>query len=1242
MNYLKKKINKAKLANKNHDDDDVYDYIPAVPLHPSELARKEALEAAELNGLSEEEKQARLEAKRQLLEDKKRQQEEAKKGQEAWKFFEQLNLRVTDTVTKSQSVIDNLKDSTTADELIKAAEEELGFAVADSDEEEPQKGATFSKGAWVAFAEGSGIDDDIKSPVAEAIKSPITPQVPLSNTILEPEEVIPDEELLSGFIPNSTYTPPEVEEGDDPFDTSYVSVSVVEAKQAARLIASSSSTLETNKPQASSNTDSSNLSVTVNGSDKEYTLINTVNLDLESLDVKKPSPDLPTTPAVNLPPGSPVPDPDFDPDIADLYLQQTSKKIHHVSRYGSTTSLASILSNPFLNEDFTDDYNTGGQSNISSGAATPTKRRGSTNPFEEPSSEEEEPPGDQATAIAALTADFCSAIESNEEEKVMADKTSVETESPVPDVKQEEVEESSIRTDPPPPPPSTEPFDPFATISDDTHEPEGSDHQHTHLNPAKLPDYPSDVSDTEDPELARVTEVSCEDKVGDEVPEDEVVVETKVERRRSSAFKDKDSPSKRSSASSLEVNNRRGSKPFDPFQQVDEAVTPVVEERDGRSFEPRSEDETEQKEESKKSEEDIANPESGIVNEAFEDYPPPDKEEINYDEDIFPAPKEMEVPDFSDPNIDPFDTSTFSFDKVADAVGVTDGEVFDEFSSRFDKTTGKGGNASLDAFSSPLPQRKGVKEGDGFDSGFDPFSGVRPPTSTPIKMKKEDSKDSFSDDDEEEHFKIVIKAKMRDPVKSSGGDLPVPLLPPPPKTPVKTREKAEFDEYDFINRKLAKKEERDREAAEAERTFNETLAADREKRLAEQSAIPALGESAVKRTDSQDSASTPLYDEDVSQPLEDFPPRYQGQGWEMFIRYPAKKKLTGNRFWKKIFVRVSENSVVQLFNTKEDTDPFQELPLQPSYSLSEISAQQYDQFGKIFTVKLQYVFYRERVGVRKGQIAKVIQGQITSIGSIAKLGMPLDHAPQISELIKLGTHNYNDARDLQQVVEEALFRMPLVRDRALTYKTEEIQITVQDDYYVEQNRMGIIQKQLARVRLFFIAFLNGMPGVEIGVNDMTRQGKEIVGRYDIIPVVTEEWIRLENYEFHSCVMLEEFEKTRTIKLIPPDACYFELMRFRVRPPKNRELPLQVSCNLYVTKRKVELRCEVLVPGAISRKHGQIPCEDIVIRVHIPECWIYFFRTEKHMRYGAVKSTARRPGKLKVNDVFFRGFYLELI
>lgn len=139
-----------------------------------------------------------------------------------------------------------------------------------------------------------------------------------------------------------------------------------------------------------------------------------------------------------------------------------------------------------------------------------------------------------------------------------------------------------------------------------------------------------------------------------------------------------------------------------------------------------------------------------------------------------------------------------------------------------------------------------------------------------------------------------------------------------------------------------------------------------------------------------------------------------------------------------------DNPVVQLYNAATDKEPFQELPLQACYSVSEIGAQQFDQFGKIFTVKLQYVFYKERPGVRyvycsnvnrndvlinqiwcynavtcnvcsrPGQVTKAeritnklsqfaayaIQGDyqgVKEFGSdLRKLGLPVEHAPQVS------------------------------------------------------------------------------------------------------------------------------------------------------------------------------------------------------------------------------------------------------
>lgn len=249
------------------------------------------------------------------------------------------------------------------------------------------------------------------------------------------------------------------------------------------------------------------------------------------------------------------------------------------------------------------------------------------------------------------------------------------------------------------------------------------------------------------------------------------------------------------------------------------------------------------------------------------------------------------------------------------------------------------------------------------------------------------------------------------------------------------------------------------------------------------------------RTDSQETPPTPLFDEDVSQPLEDFPRvTYVGDGWEMQLRQPNKKKITGQRFWKKIWLRVvnpNENPVIQLRNAPTDKEPFQELPLQACYSVSDISAQQFDQFGKIFTVKLQYIFYKERPGVRPGQVTKAgrltdklsqfaayaIQGDyqgVKEFGSdLKKLGLPVEHAPQVSQLFKIGSHNYEDMKQFLVYIDELLFKYNVHRDRALTYKMEEVQVTAVDELYVEQSAEGAVMKQICRVRLFFLGFLTG-------------------------------------------------------------------------------------------------------------------------------------------------------------------------
>ncbi|XP_046384079.1 protein stoned-B [Ischnura elegans] len=574
------------------------------------------------------------------------------------------------------------------------------------------------------------------------------------------------------------------------------------------------------------------------------------------------------------------------------------------------------------------------------------------------------------------------------------------------------------------------------------------------------------------------------------------------------------------------------------------------------------------------------------------------------------------------------------------------GDPFDPFAAG---AGGTAGGAADDAWGSSGVGDGGAATGfGGEEDQFDAFLSMKeapaPAPPPPMRMTRAESADS---DDGGPDFSIFIrpKAQGEDGAVSTGNEFePAPVLAPPPRSPEVPASR--FNPFDKSGGLLAGVPAPDADVSPAIDATTPPTGTPWGEVLP-----PAGGEPGLQRSESQETPPTPLFDEDVSQPLEDFPRTIHDEttGWEMQLRQPNKKKITGQRFWKKVFVKLvtqGDNPVLQLYNTKDDKDPFQELPLQPCYSVSDISAQQYDAYGKIFTVKLQYVFYKERPGVRPGQVTKAeritnklsqfaayaIQGDyqgVKEFGSdLKKLGLPVEHAPQISQLLKLGSMCYEDLKVFSMVVEEALFKLSAHRDRALNYKTDEVQITAVDELYVEQNNESHVTRQIARVRVFFLGFLAGMPDIELGVNDMVRQGKEVVGRHDIIPVVTEEWIRLENVEFHSCVETTEYETTRSIKFKPPDACYIELMRFRVRPPKNRELPLQLKVTTCTTGNKIEIKGDILVPGFASRKLGQVPCEDVAVRFPIPECWIYLFRVEKHFRYGSVKSAHRRTGKIK--------------
>lgn len=81
---------------------------------------------------------------------------------------------------------------------------------------------------------------------------------------------------------------------------------------------------------------------------------------------------------------------------------------------------------------------------------------------------------------------------------------------------------------------------------------------------------------------------------------------------------------------------------------------------------------------------------------------------------------------------------------------------------------------------------------------------------------------------------------------------------------------------------------------------------------------------------------------------------------------------------------------------------------------------------------------------------------------------------QISELLKLGTTSYEELKEFSSAIEEALFKLSVPREKSQSgYKTDEVQMTAVDEFYVEQDKMGRVLRQIARVRVFVLSFLSG-------------------------------------------------------------------------------------------------------------------------------------------------------------------------
>ncbi|XP_020633437.3 stonin-2 isoform X1 [Pogona vitticeps] len=366
-----------------------------------------------------------------------------------------------------------------------------------------------------------------------------------------------------------------------------------------------------------------------------------------------------------------------------------------------------------------------------------------------------------------------------------------------------------------------------------------------------------------------------------------------------------------------------------------------------------------------------------------------------------------------------------------------------------------------------------------------------------------------------------------------------------------------------------------------------------------------------------DHLSTPaLPDDDPTMPTEldstfsSLGPHQRKDGWLMMLRIPEKKNIMSSRHWGPIYVKLTESGNLQLFYEKGLEKPFREFKLEINHEISEPKLQNYDENGRIHSVRIDRTTYKEK---KKYQPKPAVS-----------------HTAEREQVIKLGTTNYEDFLSFIKAVQDALMDLHASSTDlsmvGLNYQEEEITVDVKDEFYgiLAKGDNRILQQNVL-THVHVLTFLSGLAECRLGLNDILVKGNEIVSRQDIIPTTTTKWIKLHNCHFHSCVDEEAFATGRIILFNPLDACRFELMRFStVFSEKTLPFTLRVAAN--INGAEVELQSWLMMSQGFSSNRDpltQVPCENVMIRYPVPQEWVKNFRRDSVLGEKSLKAKVNR-------------------
>ncbi|XP_060118004.1 stonin-2 isoform X2 [Heteronotia binoei] len=368
--------------------------------------------------------------------------------------------------------------------------------------------------------------------------------------------------------------------------------------------------------------------------------------------------------------------------------------------------------------------------------------------------------------------------------------------------------------------------------------------------------------------------------------------------------------------------------------------------------------------------------------------------------------------------------------------------------------------------------------------------------------------------------------------------------------------------------------------------------------------------------DPDEQSSSPLPDDDPTLPSEldgtlfSLGPPGRKDGWPMMLRIPEKKNIMSSRHWGPIYVKLTESGYLQLFYEKGLEKPFREFKLDINHEISEPKLQNYDENGRIHSVRIDRTIYKEK---KRYQPKPAVT-----------------HTAEREQVIKLGTTSYEDFLSFIRAIQDTLMDLPTsstdLSTVGLNYQEEEITVDVKDEFY------GILAKGDNRIlqhnvltRVQVLTFLSGLAECRLGLNDILVKGNEIVSRHDIMPTTTTKWIKLYDCHFHACVDEEMFTSNRVILFNPLDACRFELMRFR-STFSEKTLPFTLRIAASINGAEVELQSWLMMsPGFSSNRDSltQVPCENVMIRYPVPQEWVKNFRRESVLGEKSLKAKVNK-------------------